>query len=263
MRLLLLLLFWFAIHSTRAASEIPIKIYTEELLFLQIKAGNEATGFAVEVLRKTLEQAGLSGKIQFYPWARAYRMVQSQPNSLLFSTRRTQFRESKFIWATPLFPEGYDAWYSALDLALICSENFTTEITSLEQAKQYTLVGQRGDYLAEFARHELEWPKSNITFTTQYSDTLSLLQKRRADFLLLGKGAVAEVTSQLKIKNHSFKVCFELKANHAQYYFAFNLKTNKEIVSRFRRGFDALQASGEYQKLYQVWEEIANKARQE
>lgn len=59
-------------------------------------------GYAFELFRRVLRQAGLTGELHFYPWARALRMLQSRQAQAVVAMARTPEREPQFRWLFPI-----------------------------------------------------------------------------------------------------------------------------------------------------------------
>ncbi len=65
------------------------------------KQDGEITGIATDVVRATFKKAGVSLKIQIYPWARAYKTALDKKNTMVFMLYRTPDREELFKWIGP------------------------------------------------------------------------------------------------------------------------------------------------------------------
>lgn len=101
MRLALAFLFALLLSPVHAAA---ITAYTEDLPPLNFQQGGQLTGYASELLTAMTARAGIPLHQQLLPWARAYTLVQSTPDTLLFSTVRTSEREPLFRWVGPISP---------------------------------------------------------------------------------------------------------------------------------------------------------------
>lgn len=62
-----------------------------------------AEGYAFELFQRVTAQAGLTAELQFYPWARALRMLEAREAHAALVITRTPDREALFRW---LFPVG-------------------------------------------------------------------------------------------------------------------------------------------------------------
>ena len=80
MIILIMVIFW----GLSAYGE-PVQIVGEaKLPPLSYKENNKITGMAVEIVQATLKELNNHTEIKLYPWARAYRMVMEEKNTLIF-----------------------------------------------------------------------------------------------------------------------------------------------------------------------------------
>lgn len=61
-------------------------------------------GFSTDMLRAMCQSAKIDCDIRMVPWARAYKTVQTTPNTLVFTTARKPSREGEFLWVGPIVP---------------------------------------------------------------------------------------------------------------------------------------------------------------
>jgi polar amino acid transport system substrate-binding protein len=74
-------------------------VVTENSSWLStIDAQGNIAGRNTQLVKDILARAGLKADFQVLPWARAYRMAATRPNTLIYSIARTSTRESQFIW---------------------------------------------------------------------------------------------------------------------------------------------------------------------
>ena len=79
-----------------------LTLTTEELPpFNFVKDGN-VVGQSTDVMREVLKRTGIPGSISVYPWKQAYQMAQEGKDTCVYSTSRTEARESLFKWVGPL-----------------------------------------------------------------------------------------------------------------------------------------------------------------
>ena len=81
------LLLCVCISSVYAQS---IAVVTEDWEPYNYLENNEVVGISTTVVRKVLNKAGIgiNGGIQMYPWARAYKMVKENKNTLIYTIIR-------------------------------------------------------------------------------------------------------------------------------------------------------------------------------
>ena len=253
MHVILLTLYLYMSLSASARSPLKLDIYTESALELQKVEDGVLTGFSVELVRLILANSRLDGEIKLLPWARAYKYTLNRRNVLLFSTRRTPQREPLFIWARPLFPDGFTPWYDSQSFTLICSKQSMLQTHTLEQAQHYFLGVQRSGYSEDLARNILMWPAEKIVPGKNFVDSFLYLKTKKIDLILTSEAEWRTIVRQHKIDSDLFKVCLDIDFNHSPFYFVFNRSTSQAIVDAFNHSFDTLLQQGQYRKLYQQW----------
>jgi len=102
----------------------------------------EIVGEATTIVREILEQSELTYSLEVYSWARAYYKAQNEPNTMIFSIRRTREREDKFHWICPLIESEKEFIYR------LSSRN-DIQIVYFNDAKSYSLGVVRDDFTHE------------------------------------------------------------------------------------------------------------------
>ncbi len=74
-----------------------IQVITERSPFTSSKQSSVDGGEATEFVRRVLEQSGLSYKLSYQPWKRAYNTALTKKNVLVYPLARSKPRESMFI----------------------------------------------------------------------------------------------------------------------------------------------------------------------
>ena len=135
-------LLWAISLSCSAAFAAPLEVLTEDYPPFNMQGdGNQISGLSTEIVEELFKRAGVEYKITLLPWKRAYEQTQSTANTALYSTTRTPEREALFKWVGPLVSNNW----------VFCAKpDSTLSITSLEQAKQYSVGGYNGDAAAEY-----------------------------------------------------------------------------------------------------------------
>lgn len=87
------------------AGSAELTAYAEESPPYHYLKNGEVTGIATDVLRAACARAKISCDIQIVPWARAYALTTTTPNTLIFSIVRRADREKNFIWLSPIATE--------------------------------------------------------------------------------------------------------------------------------------------------------------
>ncbi len=97
----MLSLMWSFVHMSGsfAADITGLKYMTEIYPPFNFEKNGQLQGVAVDFLKEVWKEIGIpEQKIEILPWARAYNLVQKTPNTVLFSTTRSEARENLFKW---------------------------------------------------------------------------------------------------------------------------------------------------------------------
>ncbi|MCD6186614.1 MAG: ABC transporter substrate-binding protein [Desulfuromusa sp.] len=112
-------------------------VMTEELPPFNFTKDGEIIGISTEIVQAVFHRVGYSmeqGKIQMYPWTRAYHEVQHTSNTALFSMARTVERENLFKWVGPI---------AAVTIGVIAKKKRGIQISKIEDFKQYRIGSVR------------------------------------------------------------------------------------------------------------------------
>ncbi|MFK7826302.1 MAG: substrate-binding periplasmic protein [Oligoflexales bacterium] len=230
------------ITGSLSASDInmlkSLRIMTEEWPPFQFKEQDKLTGAHIELMEIVLKNLniGKSKKdIEMLPWARAYRAVQEDNNTVLFSMARHSSREDLFSWVGPLYGS---------QVALFSSTDKNIKINSMKELSKYKIAALRDD--AGYKRLKSEnVPDSNIKIIHKKEQAFDLLEKGRVDLWAIGEVAAIGLMKQYKKDRSKYKKVMEI-SNSVGNWIAFNKKTPKEIVTRFQKEVEKLKQDGTY-----------------
>jgi amino acid ABC transporter substrate-binding protein, PAAT family (TC 3.A.1.3.-) len=99
--------------TTVAANLGELDYITEVYPPFNYEERGELKGIAVDFLEAATEAAGdpvSRDQVKIQPWARGYATALSEPNTVLFSTTRTDEREDKFKWVGPITDTKIVVW---------------------------------------------------------------------------------------------------------------------------------------------------------
>ena len=105
----------------------------------------EITGSSTDVLKEVAKRTGITASFSLYPWARAYKMAQSNKNTCAYSTARTEDRENLFKWVGPL---ATDHW------VLFAKSNSRIHAKTLNELKKYRVAGYLDDAKSIFLKNK-------------------------------------------------------------------------------------------------------------
>lgn len=129
-------------QSVALAQAPSVQLLTEDYPpFNMILPSGEIGGMSTEVVRELFRRAGIPYRIELQPWIRAFNSAVLDNNTCVYSTTRSEHREHQFKWVGPLLE---NRW------VLYAGPKSPSGISSLEDARPYTIGGYAGDAEAQY-----------------------------------------------------------------------------------------------------------------
>ncbi|MCJ8268858.1 MAG: transporter substrate-binding domain-containing protein [Psychrosphaera sp.] len=220
-----------------------VRFVTEYFEPLQItnKSG-QLDGMAVELVRALCAKAGIEANISVYPWARAYRMALTQPNTFIFSIAKTEARLPLFKWVGAYYWD-VDAFYSLASRKDIV-------INSIDDAKKYRIAVPRGDVgvsrLAPFG-----FDASHFELVANQQQSLWMLVKGRVDLNTNNERGFATLIKNLGLNRADFKNSYEI--SKTSLWLAASLDTPDALIDKMRKAMNELKTDGTHARLMKKW----------
>ncbi|MCX4029831.1 ABC transporter substrate-binding protein [Endozoicomonas sp. SM1973] len=189
-------------------------------------------GIAVDLLISAIQRHTITLKrqsIKVYPWARGYQKLLKGPNIVLFSTTRTDARESLFKWAGPI---------SATRIVLIAAKSRQIKITSKLDTHNYIIGGIRDD-VGEQLVLATGYPSNKFISQANASSIVRMLAKQRIDLWAYEEYVGSWFIKQNQLRVDDFETVFLLK--EAQLYFAFSKDVDNNLVNLLQQGIDKVK----------------------
>ncbi|MCG8619470.1 MAG: ABC transporter substrate-binding protein [Desulfobacterales bacterium] len=211
-------------------------IMTEEYPPFNYTENGKLTGLSSEVMTELLNRLGHENNIKVLPWARAYNLTQTKEGMILFSTTRTEQRESLFKWVGPL---ATNKW------VFFAKQGSDLKINSLDDARKVKKIGTYKDDAAELFLNE-----QGFSNTESVIDDMSNVKKLVAGRINLW--IVGELQGVYKAKMATgsaagLKKVFDVKST--QLYIAFSKSTPDAVIEKWQAELDKLKADGTYNRI--------------
>lgn len=204
-----------------------------------VNKNGEIVGITVEIIRALLKETQINGTFRMLPWARAYKLAQTDENIAIYTLAKNKERERLFKLVGPVIQSKYYLFK--------LKKRHDIQLDSLSDAEKY-LVGVVTDYyshkylLSREFKEEKNFEKvhnSELNLRKFAAERVDLLISTEVDF----NYQVIELGYDL---NHFEKALFVTSADS---YIGFSRKTNNEIVKRFEQALDKIRADGTYDKI--------------
>ncbi|MEE4378762.1 MAG: transporter substrate-binding domain-containing protein [Candidatus Competibacteraceae bacterium] len=223
--------------NTNAAT---LTLLTEELPPLNYTQDGELIGFSLDVVRELQRRVGNTDAIEVVPWARGYKAALERPNTVLFSTARTQERESLFQWVGPLVRWQY-VFYKKRGSPII--------LNTLDDARRVrSIATYRDDAREQFLK---EHGFDNLDSSPKLVSCARKLMEGRVDLWLDSNLTARQVMQQIGFSGDEIEPVLAFKSNYL--YIAFSRSTPSSIVQRWQLALDAMNRDQSFAAIYQRW----------
>ncbi|MES2820141.1 MAG: transporter substrate-binding domain-containing protein [Pseudomonadota bacterium] len=230
----------FSIFAMTAVQAQSLNILTEEDPPYSFTKDGSPTGFGVEVTREIQKRIGSTDAIKIQPWARVYRTVSEEPNTVAFAMSRTKEREHLFQWVGPIVEN---------DWVLVGKKNAGIKISTLEDAMKLDRIGTVRDYA--WTKFLTDKGFNNLDqITERKQNTLKLQADRIKAFVSADSSYKSEILEN-KLNPNDFEILFRM--NTVQMYLALSKNTNKETVKKWQAALDAMKNDGTFLTLQKKW----------
>ena len=223
--------FW-GYGNTHAAKQ-ELLVMTEQFPPFNFQEGNTVKGLSTRIVRKLLERAHLSYKLELVPWKRAYITTLNRPNTLIYTIAKTELRKDKFHWIGKISNRKVSLFRlrTRKDLA-----NMT-----LEEAKEKAKVASvQGDASTERII-EMGFDAKNLTMirdNTTSNLCIKHVMKGRSDYFPMNPYSL-----KYRIESGDVPDLFtdQFVIHDADgYYIAANLETDPDILETLRDSYKRL-----------------------
>mgnify|MGYP000611775385 CR=1 FL=1 len=193
--------------------------------------GKTIAGSVTELIHVLFKRAQVPYTIGVYPWARAIQMASMTKDTCVYSTNRTPEREKNFVWIGPV---GRDDW------VLMARADSTIKLTTLADAKKYTIGGYRGDAV----NLHLQGQSFLIDEALDDAQAAKKLVKGRTELWATGG-----LTGPYVAKKLNIKVKTVLNFKTSELYLACNPGTAPEFIDKLNTTLQAMVKDGSVAKI--------------
>lgn len=222
------------LHNSTANAE-KVVVYTELLPPFQYINSDKVAGAATEKVKHILKSAELDFDLHIVPWARAFNIVKTTPNTLIYSINRTPEREPYFYWIAVIAKIGN---------SFISLKSNEIRINSLEEAKAYVTAVVREGYAHGILLEQGFVSDKNMYVVATLEQQISLLLKGKIDFLFTDIETVRHSLSQQKIDPNHVHIAYSEAAWTRDLYLAANSDTDPQILNKINAKYSQISAKG-------------------
>lgn len=224
-----------------AWAQEPLRVVTELSPPHQTLVNGEVSGISTELVRAVLAEAGVSAQIELYPWARAFRIARSRPNILIYNMARTAEREQEFRWI------GTVAAYQLGFVSL--SHRSDIKISSVADAKQYTVAVQRDDLSANFLINNGFVPDVQLVQVADIAESWQLLLNGKVDLVIDDPVALNGMVATLGLRRRDVNFIYAIPELEQQTWLAASIATPELLVKQLQAAHSKVAQTVRYQQV--------------
>lgn len=232
---------WFGmLTDVKAQTVDDLKLMTEAYPPFNFRADGQIRGIASDLIVLMLERSGSKlnrDAIDLLPWVRGYRAVQSQKNTCLFSTTRSEEREKLFKWVGPIAPTV---------VALIARRDRNIQINSIDEMKKYK-IGVVRDDIGEQLLVKAGLSRASLEQVTDAKANILKLSKGRIDLFSYEESVTKWSLKASGLNPSEYETVYVLE--QGEVYYALNKNTPESLIQKLQKALDEIKKNGDYQKI--------------
>ncbi|MBI2381254.1 MAG: transporter substrate-binding domain-containing protein [Gammaproteobacteria bacterium] len=229
---------------TSLAPAVELRALTESLPPFNYQEEGRITGYATELLREMLAEAGHSARFELMPWPRAYQQALSLPDVVLYSTVRNAEREKLFQWIGPIAERRMYVYK--------LRERQDIQVKTLADIVPYRIGLVRGMASSQLLLNAMENQKLRADFTHLQELNFRKLIAGRLDLVVAMDYGMSSMAKAQRIDPAAIEPVLLLDQLHPL-YFALSRDTDPAVVRKLSAAFERLKASGRMDRLKAIY----------
>jgi polar amino acid transport system substrate-binding protein len=227
MRHLILSYILASIFFSFSVNAIKVNVVTEDAYPFQYIKNNKIVGPTTDLVKKLLTEAHVDYEINMYPWARAYNLALSKPNTIIYSIARTKEREDKFLWIGSLMQLKY---------ALYGLENITISPTAaITELNNYKIGVVRLSAIHQYLKSH---GVTNFDLVGAGKQNIQKLLQGRVDLIPANETSFQMVCLHLKFNCNKVTMKYPLPEPSTHLWVAISKNSDPQLVRNIQAAFD-------------------------
>ena len=223
-----------------AKESLPIvEAITEDAFILSYEKDNgEIGGYAVELLKAVMADAGIEYTLDILPWARTYTRVKNEKNTIAFPVGWTRERATQFRWIAEIMPIDYSLY--------VLTKDKPDVPLSLEALKKMLIVVPRSDIRAEYLQKR---NFTNLLLTSSNSQLTKLIKYERISYFLSSQVGLNQLIIENSMKPSEFTKVLTFDELQTRLYIVLSLQADEIIVNKITKSYQNILDNGTYLKI--------------
>lgn len=225
-----LLLNAFILSTSLQLSTPDIQWYTEDYPPFNYQSQGQLHGLALNVLRTAYQNLDWhmdASNIMLTPWPRAYKAVQQQENSCVFSMTYTESRAKLFNFVGLVIPN---------TVAVIAHKNSGISIEQLKRDKTLTFGVVKND-IGHQSLLDFGIPESQFVYLKTGLELVRMVDYKRVDLIAYGDAIARYQFKRAKIDPQNYRLLLPLLESKLGY--ACNKSVPKTLLQRLDKAIKA------------------------
>ncbi|MFH0759930.1 MAG: transporter substrate-binding domain-containing protein [Bacteroidota bacterium] len=197
-------------------------------------------GSSVDMIEAMMGIMGTEDPIILSNWADGYDLVHYVPNTMLFSTFRTEERENLFKWVGPIGKVSY---------VFIVKADTDYHIEDLDDARSMRSIGTVAGWASEEQLIDLGF--NNVVVWATPQEVLGKLLDESIPCCVLTDLNLRMLLQELGHPPKDVRKEATLSSHEA--YMAFSPDTGKDLIAQWESAYDAIVANGTLQEIWDNW----------
>lgn len=225
-------------------SDVPgvLQIYTENYPPLTYMNNfGEITGFGTDIVREIMQRNNIYEPIKLTTWSNAYNMALHNPNFCLFTMDRTEIRDTLFQWVGPI---------GTNDTHFYVKADSDISIHSIEDAMALDAIGTVSSWFSDQYLRDLGF--TNLVSNGDPGMIVEWLMSGEVDAFVCSAITISDI---LQANDYAFEDVREepFILISSDFYISFSKNTPVSTVDLWQETFEAMQADGTYDAIYERW----------
>jgi polar amino acid transport system substrate-binding protein len=226
----------FANDDVLVVTEVmpPFQIINEE--------NGQLEGLGVDIVEYLLKEAAIESPTHVLPWARAYKLASTTPNTIIFTLASTKERQKDFIWIGDIDRQRIFYWG--------LRANFNRQKRNSFSAKaHYIGVSRHSNIESYFIQQSFKklYPLVNE------DHGLQMLFNKRIDLFVESEISIRYRSQKLDLNFDDLIRLDEIPALNQNLGIAVNKASSKELIHSLQNAYKRLENKGIIEQLRRKW----------
>lgn len=213
---------------------LKIRVVTEDTFPIQYLENGKILGPSTELVKAVLDEANIPYTIEVLPWARAYNVALTQPNTMIYSLARTAQRETLFQWIGSVM---------RLNYYLVGMESLKLHQPITLDSLKKLRIGVIRDSATE--QHLIALGFENLYLVSKPSQSINMLKLGRIDLFPTNYSSFQFSCLYMKVDCQQIKPLYHLDKLTASLFFALSNQTDSEVVEKIKAAYQVVMKRSE------------------